>query len=76
MELPYSRKCWQSLNLAVWAANDIFHTIQDLNFGSMVWYRHMYVHARGKKFGGLKAYRQTAKFNSPSNFPVIRYLVS
>ena len=34
--LPYSRKYWWSLNLAVWAPNDVFHTIQDLNLA--VWY--------------------------------------
>ena len=34
--IPYSQKYWQSLNLAVWATNDVFHTIQDLNLA--VWY--------------------------------------
>ena len=35
----YSWKYWRSLNLAVWAPNNVFHTIADLNLA--VWYRHM-----------------------------------
>ena len=40
VSIPYSRKYWWSLNLAVWAPNDVFHIIQDLNLA----YRHMYMH--------------------------------
>ena len=42
--IPYSRKYWRSLNLAVWTPNDIFHTIVGLKFGGMVRYRHTYMH--------------------------------
>ena len=53
-----------------------FSHYSGLKFGGMVRYRHTYMHAEkflaDFNFGGLKAYRQTAKFNSPPNFPAIR----
>ena len=50
-KILYSQKYWRSLNLAVWAPYDVFHTIQDLNL--VVWYGIAIVHARGKNFGGF-----------------------
>ena len=71
--LPYSRKYWRSLNLAVWAPNDVFHTIQDLNLA--VWYGIAIRTCTWKKFWRILIYRQTVKFNSPPNFLAIRYVV-
>ena len=49
--IPYSRKYWRSLNLAVWAPDDVFHTIQDLNLA--VWYSIAIHTCMRKKFGGF-----------------------
>ena len=69
----YSRKYWWSLNLAVWAPNDVF--IQDLNL--VVWYGIAIHTCMQKKIWRILIWRycQTAKFNSPPNFPAIWYIV-
>ena len=47
----YSRKCWWSLNLVIWATNDVFHTIQDLNLAA--WYGIAIRTCTRKKIGGF-----------------------
>ena len=44
-KLPYSRKYWRSLNLAVWPQTMFFTLYLDFKFGGRVRYRHTYMHA-------------------------------
>ena len=54
-KIPYSRKYWRSLNLAV------LTPLVDLKL--VVWYGIAIRTCTRKKFGSLNAYRQTAKFS-------------
>ena len=76
--LPYSRKYWWELNLAFGSQIAIAKVLVDLNL--VVWYGIAIRIYASKKFWLIlnlavsRADRQTAKFNSPPNFPAIRYI--
>ena len=76
MILPYSQKYWRELNLAVEPKIAIARILLDLNL--VVWYGIAIRIYASRKFwqiqsGSCNIDRQIAKFNSPPNFPAIRY---
>ena len=79
MQLPYSRKYWWSKNSAVWPPKRYVVMLTEFKFGRFIDFSPMAPMSAnilaGLKFGGSEKDRQTAKFNSPPNFPAIRYFV-
>ena len=77
--LPYSRKYWRELNLAVGPQIAIAKNIGGFKFGGSVRDRHMYICKyeilAHFNLAVAKVDRQTAKFNSPPKFPAIRYVL-
>ena len=75
----YSRKYWRELNLAVGSQIAIANVLADLNLA--VRYGIAIRIYASKKFWRInlavaQAVRQFAKFNSPPNFPAIRYNIT
>ena len=67
--IPYSRKYWRELNLAVEPQIAITRILVDLNLAA--WYGTAIRMYASRKFGGCNIDCQTAKFNSLLNFPAI-----
>ena len=66
-DIPYSRKYWRELNLVVGSQIAIAKALADFNLAV----RDNNMHSSNLAVVALD--RQTAKFNSPPNFPAIRY---
>ena len=82
VNVPYSRKYWRALNLAVGPQIAIRRILADLNLA--VRYGIAIRIYASRKFWRILIWRlqyrppnrQTAKFNSPPNFPAIRYHIA
>ena len=80
--IPYSWKYWQELNLVVGSQIIIANELADLNlvvrYGIAI-HNILYVSKKflaDVKLAVAQVDCQTAKFNSPPNFPAIQYILS
>ena len=77
--IPYSRKYWRALNLAVEPKIAIERILADLNLAVRygiairIYASRKFWRTSGSGLAVVIIDRQTAKFNSPPNFPAIRY---